>query len=66
MQVESAEVAVGVGSVFLDTTRDFRAYSYRIDSVADIEWITKPTAAEQAVRDQMKTAERDIPVPYST
>jgi hypothetical protein len=56
VQVASAEVAIGVGSVFLDSTRDFRAYAYRIDSVADIEWIPKPTAAEQATRqDLIKT-----------
>jgi hypothetical protein len=39
VRVDSAEVAVGVGSVFLDTTRHFEAYAYRIDSVADIQWI---------------------------
>jgi hypothetical protein len=53
VQVDSAEVAAGVGSAFLDTTRDFKTYAYRIDSVADIEWIPKPTAAEQAARDQL-------------
>jgi hypothetical protein len=53
VQVDSAEVAIGVGSVFLDTTRSLQAYAYRIDSVADIQWIPKPTAAEQAVRDEV-------------
>jgi hypothetical protein len=56
VQVDTAKVASGIGEVFLDSTRDFRAYAYRIDTVADIEWLPKPTAAEQAARDQlMKT-----------
>jgi hypothetical protein len=49
----TAGVAVGVGSVFLDTTGDFQAYSYRIDSVEDIDWLPKLTAGEEAVRDQL-------------
>jgi hypothetical protein len=57
-QVDSAEVAVGVGSMFLDTTRDFQAYSYRIDSVEDIDWLPKLTAGEEAVRDQLKKSYR--------
>jgi hypothetical protein len=66
VQVNSAEVAVGVGSVFLDTTRDFKAYAYRINSVADIEWIPKPTAAEQAARDQlMKTYRSKVKPPQA-
>ena len=60
VQVDSPEVAVGVGSVFLDTTRDFHAYAYRIDSVADIEWIPKPSAAEQAARDQLMKTYRSM------
>jgi hypothetical protein len=50
VQVDSAEVAAGVGLVFLDATRDFTARAYRIDSVADIEWLHKLTATEQATR----------------
>ena len=66
VQVDSAEVAVGVGSVFLDSTRDFKAYAYRIDSVADIEWTPKPTAAEQAARDQLlKTYRRIVKPPQA-
>ena len=66
VQVDSAEQAVDVGSVFLDATRDFRAYAYRIDSVADIEWIPKPTAAEQPARDQlMKTYRSKVKPPQA-
>ena len=50
VQVDSAEVASSVGEVFLDSTRDFRAFAYRIDSVYDIKWLPKPTAAEEAAR----------------
>jgi hypothetical protein len=53
VQVDSAKVASGIGEVFLDSTRDFRAYAYRIDSVSDIEWLPKPTAAEEAARDRL-------------
>ena len=53
VQVDSAKVASSVGEVFLDSTRDFRAFAYRIDSVSDIKWLPKPTAAEEATRDQL-------------
>jgi hypothetical protein len=67
VQVDSAEVAVGVGSVFLDTTRDYRAYAYRIDSVADIEWMHTRTAAEEAARDQLrKTYQSLVKPPQAT
>jgi hypothetical protein len=67
VQVDSAEVAVGVGTVFLDSTRDFRAYGYRIDSVADIKWVPKPTAAQQAARDQLvKTYKSLVTPPQAT
>jgi hypothetical protein len=67
VEVDSAEVAVDVGSVFLDTTRDFRAYAYRIDSVEDIEWRHTLTAAEQAVRhDLIKTYRSKIKPPQAT
>jgi hypothetical protein len=67
VQVDSAAVAVGVGTVFLDSTRDFRAYGYRIDSVADIKWVPKPTAAQQAARDQLvKTYKSLVAPPQAT
>ena len=67
MQVDSAEVAIDIGSVFLDSTRDFRTYAYRIDSVEDIEWLPKPTAAQQATRDQvMKTYQSKVKPPQAT
>jgi hypothetical protein len=56
VQVDSAEVASGIGQVFLDSTRDFRAYAYRIGSVSEIEWLPKPTAAEEVARDRLVTS----------
>ena len=66
VQVDSAEVAVGVGSVFLDTTRSLQAYAYRIGSVADIDWIPKRTATQQAVRDRLiRTYRSKIKPPHA-
>ena len=53
VQVDSAARAAEVGGVFLDVTRDFRVYAYRLDSVDDISWVLRPTAAEQANRDRL-------------
>ena len=58
VRIDSTEVAGDVGEVFLDVTRDFRVYAYRVDSVDDIEWIPRPSAAEQAARDQLLTTYR--------
>lgn len=46
-------MAGDVGTVFLDTTRDFRAYAYRVERVADIEWRPQLTATEQGERDRV-------------
>jgi hypothetical protein len=51
--IDSAERAADVAAVFLDVTRDFRTYAYRIDSVDDITWLPKPTAAEESARDAL-------------
>ena len=53
VQIDSAERAADVAAVFLDVTRDFRAFAYRIDSVDDIKWLPKPTAAEESTRDAL-------------
>lgn len=53
VRVESADVATGVATLFLDSTRDFRAYAYRVDRVEDIEWRPQLSAAEQATRDEV-------------
>jgi hypothetical protein len=49
--IYSADVAADVGALFLDATRDFRTYAYRIDSVEDIKWRPTLTSDEQAARD---------------
>lgn len=59
VEIDSAEAAVAVGAVFLDTTRSFRAYGYRIDSVTDIDWVPTATATEKAARDELVSTYRD-------
>jgi len=51
--IDTAEVAAEVGAVFLDATRDFRTFAYRIDSVEDIKWRPTLTSAEAAARDDL-------------
>jgi hypothetical protein len=53
VQIDSADRAADVASVFLDVTRDFRAFAYRIDSVDDISWLPRPSADEEARRDAL-------------
>jgi len=36
--VNDASLAVDVGNLYLDVTRDFRKWSYRIDSLSDVQW----------------------------
>ncbi|MCL2850066.1 MAG: hypothetical protein FWE61_08490 [Micrococcales bacterium] len=49
VQVADGAVAADVAAVYLDTTRDFLAASYRIDSI-DVLWLPKPDAAAQQRR----------------
>jgi hypothetical protein len=53
VRADSAEVASSIGTVFLDSTRDFRVFSYRVDQVADIRWRPRLTPADEAVRDDV-------------
>jgi len=53
VQIDTPQEAAEVGRTFLDVTRDFRVFAYRIDSVSDISWLPRPTAAQQASRDQL-------------
>lgn len=59
VRVDTAAVATAVTTVFLDATRDFRAWAYRIDSFADIEWLAEPTAAQRTRRDALAETYRD-------
>lgn len=38
--VNEAAVAVEVANLYLDVTRDFVAYAYRIDSLSDVQWVS--------------------------
>jgi len=55
VQVDDASVAVDIAVFYLDTTRSFQAYSYRIDSVSDISWLPHPDAGEQQRRTEVET-----------
>lgn len=56
VSVGSAAVAEDVAAVFLDATRTFATYSYRIDGVDDIKWRPQLTADQQSARDQVVSA----------
>lgn len=51
--VATAAVAAEVASVFLDSTRAFVTYSYRIESVDDIAWRPTLDAEQQRARDEV-------------
>jgi hypothetical protein len=52
-RADSAEMASSIGTVFLDSTRDFQVFSYRVDRVEDIRWRPRLTAADETVRDEV-------------
>jgi hypothetical protein len=61
VQIDSAERAADIAGTFLDVTRDFRVFAYRVDGVDDIKWLPRPSADEQARRDALvKTYGRKI------
>ncbi|MFC7624060.1 hypothetical protein [Microlunatus sp. GCM10028923] len=45
--------AADVARTFLDTTRDFRKWAYRVESTGDITWLPKPDARQAAARDEL-------------
>jgi hypothetical protein len=53
VKIDSADRAAEVAGTFLDVTRDFRVFAYRVDGVDDIKWMPRPGAAEQARRDAL-------------
>ena len=53
VQIDSSERAADVAATFLDVTRDFKVFAYRVDSVDDISWLPRPSAAEEARRDAL-------------
>jgi hypothetical protein len=63
VSVASAAVASEVAAVFLDSTRDFVAYAYRIDGVDDIRWRPTLTAEQQRARDGIVSAYGDRVAP---
>lgn len=55
-RVESATVATDLAATFLDSTRDFVKYSYRIDGVDDIEWLPQLDERAKQVRSRVEQA----------
>ncbi len=53
VQIDSSERAAEVAATFLDVTRDFKVFAYRVDSVDDITWLPRPNADEQTRRDAL-------------
>ena len=53
VKIDSADRAAEVAGTFLDVTRDFKVFSYRVDGVDDIKWMPRPSAAEQSRRDAL-------------
>lgn len=51
--IDSSARAATVAATFLDVTRDFKVFAYRVDSVDDIKWLPRPSAAEEAARDAL-------------
>ncbi|GAB3761723.1 hypothetical protein [Microlunatus parietis] len=49
----SQDTAADVARTFLDTTRDFRKWSYRVERVEDVTWLPKPTAEQSRARDAL-------------
>lgn len=45
--------AADVARTFLDTTRDFRKWAYRVESTGDIDWLPEPDPEQTAARDRL-------------
>ena len=64
VRIDSPERAADVAGTFLDVTRDFKTFAYRVDSVDDIQWLPKLSAAEEAARDLVvKTYRKKVEPP---
>lgn len=48
--ITSAQTARSVSDLYLDSTRDFAKYSYRIASLGDVVWLAHPTSDDTAAR----------------
>jgi hypothetical protein len=55
-RVVSAAVATDLAATFLDSTRDFVKYSYRIDGVDDIKWLPQLDGEAKQVRSRVEQA----------
>lgn len=53
---DSAEVATAIGQTYLDSTRDFSVWSYRIESLADVQWRPTMNAEQTQAKQDVETA----------
>lgn len=55
--VDDASLAVDVGNIYLDVTRDFVRYSYRIDSLSDVQWVSNADTVQRRAELEAQYAE---------
>ncbi|MCL2422725.1 MAG: hypothetical protein FWD11_02345 [Micrococcales bacterium] len=58
--VDDDSLATDVAVFYLDVTRGFARYSYRIDAVADIDWLPEPDADAQQQRADLEAEYGDL------
>jgi hypothetical protein len=63
LKVDSAVVAESVAQVFLDSTQDFVKASYRVGEVDDIQWLPKPSTAQEQEKAKVRKEFKDKVTP---
>lgn len=59
VKVDTSATAADVAAVFLDATRSFQQFSYRVESLDDVKWIPKADSSEQAKRREVEVTYAD-------
>lgn len=60
VRVDNASLAIKVAVLYLDVTRAYRSLPYRVDAIADVQWLPHPDAAEQQQRADLETKYADL------
>lgn len=53
---DSVEVATAIGQTYLDSIRDFTVWSYRIESLADVQWRPTMNAEQTQAKQDVESA----------
>ncbi|WP_109506248.1 hypothetical protein [Nocardioides speluncae] len=53
---DSGEVATAIAQTYLDSTRDFAVWSYRIESLGEVQWRPTMTAEQTQAKQDVETA----------